>query len=329
MATRSTLIKKVFLPHFFSMTLSSDYGRVASKVFFGDHHPDTLAEIEARISSCTATAEMESLCHETISFHHPAGPASLRVNVANNNQLLGASRQIREFRHGYEPEIHAAIDLLTPKDAVIYDIGSNWGPISFQAVLRSDFCGQVFSFEPQQQAFQDMEKMITALSLEKRMFPHNLALSDTTGYARMTDPHWRGNVAISAEADTGAGAACRMVRLDDLSLPDPHLIKIDVEGHETQVLAGASALLERARPLVIFEDWSHLPREHYQQLQDYNYVFYVLGWFDPFLDRRVEAPPFHSAIQLLALQPMTPEQRAELPERINVLASPCPVSLTS
>lgn len=35
----------------------------------------------------------------------------------------------------------------------------------------------------------------------------------------------------------------------------PDLVKIDVEGSEIAVLEGARRLLERARPLVIFESW--------------------------------------------------------------------------
>jgi FkbM family methyltransferase len=44
-----------------------------------------------------------------------------------------------------------------------------------------------------------------------------------------------------------------MVRLDDMDLPDPAFIKIDVEGHELAVLEGAQALLARARPVLMME----------------------------------------------------------------------------
>jgi len=46
-------------------------------------------------------------------------------------------------------------------------------------------------------------------------------------------------------------------RLDALSLPDPDLIKLDVEGHELDMLRGAKETLGRAKPVIIFENWVH------------------------------------------------------------------------
>jgi hypothetical protein len=45
-----------------------------------------------------------------------------------------------------------------------------------------------------------------------------------------------------------------VARLDSLDdLPAPHVVKIDVEGAETQVLDGAREMLKRARPLLVVE----------------------------------------------------------------------------
>ena len=42
-------------------------------------------------------------------------------------------------------------------------------------------------------------------------------------------------------------------RLDSLDLGDVGFIKIDVEGHETEVIDGASELIARCRPIMLVE----------------------------------------------------------------------------
>jgi hypothetical protein len=51
-------------------------------------------------------------------------------------------------------------------------------------------------------------------------------------------------------------AEVRTVSLDDIVADrgiEPDLIKIDVEGHEAQVVQGASDLIDRVRPTIIIE----------------------------------------------------------------------------
>lgn len=322
MRVEGILGRKMVLPNYFSMTLTSAYGRMASAAYFGGAPHDGLKAVESQVA-VSDPANAAELCRETITFRHGTSEIPVAVDVADNNQLLGACRKIPEFRHGYEPEIHCVIDMLTGPDAVIFDIGANWGPISIQAALRDGFRGGIFAFEPQARAFANLTGFVAALSLDTMLFPQNLAVSDREGTARLSDDSWRGNVALT---DSDAGEACRLVRLDDLALPEPQLIKIDVEGHERAVLAGASNMLQRARPFVIFEDWLDHPKDHFAQLAGYRYVFYRLAWYNPFTAGVEEKPPFPIDIQVLALEPIRPEERGSLPRRINVLASPHPLS---
>jgi FkbM family methyltransferase len=44
--------------------------------------------------------------------------------------------------------------------------------------------------------------------------------------------------------------------LDELELRDVSLVKIDVEGHEPQVIAGAAWTIHASHPLILIEDWT-------------------------------------------------------------------------
>lgn len=50
--------------------------------------------------------------------------------------------------------------------------------------------------------------------------------------------------------------------LDDYAIGDVDFIKIDVEGHEVEVLHGAAATIERSRPMVLIE----LKKEHVEEV---------------------------------------------------------------
>jgi hypothetical protein len=50
------------------------------------------------------------------------------------------------------------------------------------------------------------------------------------------------------------GEPVRVIALDSLDLPVAHVLKIDVEGMEADVLAGAKALIARCRPVLYLEN---------------------------------------------------------------------------
>lgn len=47
-------------------------------------------------------------------------------------------------------------------------------------------------------------------------------------------------------------------RLDDFGIADVDFIKIDVEGHELEVLKGGAATIERYRPVLLMEVHSNI-----------------------------------------------------------------------
>jgi FkbM family methyltransferase len=325
-SSSATAIVRAFktrLPNAFEMEPQSLYGKLSRLAFYGTPDRAALAAFLSDLTQAVASGRLESLTWETVVFRVGDQRRDIRLDSSENNQLLGACRGIGAFQHGYEPDVACAIDCLTGPEAVIVDAGSNWGPITLQCALRSGFRGRIYSFEPQPRACSMLTRIVEELGLGETVRPIQLALSDRAGEACLTEESWSGNVALATDVTP---RSCRMVRLDDVGIEDPQLIKIDVEGHESQVIDGAWNIIERTKPMLIFEDWSAKSKAHFGRLSQAGYTFYCLGWLDPFWKRFTLTPQMLTEIQVLGALPFALAERSCLPDRINVLAAADPIS---
>ncbi len=205
------------------------------------------------------------------------GDVPIRVGLANPQFLL-LPRPGEQ--HPYEPAVAAFLDRVVPRLSVVFDIGSNWG--HYVSFLLSDprFEGKIHTFEISPSTFQDLSGVVRALDTENRVTCHQTGLSDAPGTVRVKRTLFSGMTQI-VESEK-RGVPMQVVTLDSLKLPDPDLIKIDVEGHEANVLRGALGVLKRARPIVVFENWfapNLAPTmEPLQVLVGEGYVLYQMAW---------------------------------------------------
>lgn len=155
--------------------------------------------------------------------------------------------------------------LIQPGD-VFVDIGANIGYFSVLGGWRSYPGGSQWAFEPQPALYRLLADNITvngfgatghafcaalsdrATRMPMRIFPGYLA---TSTMRKMDDAY----VAFT-EASTGRKSEMievQTLRLDDVmrDVPEINVIKIDVEGHEPEVMRGASDILARSRNLKI------------------------------------------------------------------------------
>jgi len=244
---------------------------------------------------------------------------------ARNTQFC--SIYLPEYVHfGYEPETTALIDkLLSPEDT-FYDVGSNWGHISLHVASRP-FRGQIHTFEPMPCTFQDLCSVVRQAGLQGRITCHNLALSndDATKHMRSPDAITSGNAEVSSDHK---GVPVQSVRLDDLNLPYPSVMKVDVEGHEREVFAGAKATLAEAKPFIVFENWRGHSKlttlEPLIALRDAGYHFYQPVSFSAreqhFQIDRNSTDWSQNEKDALGLVEFELDQRMLLGEHINILA---------
>jgi FkbM family methyltransferase len=174
-------------------------------------------------------------------------------------------RLVRDALAGGEPELRL-LGKLAPRAGVFVDVGANRGVYSFVA-RRSGL--DVVALEPN----PDLAAFLRDWA-DDRVVVVEASASDRAGAAVLeiplageTELDGLGRVVLGTAVPKGAdherpahapGPAARhvrvaSVRLDDLGLRNVAVVKIDVEGHELEVLEGAARTLSRQRPVVIVE----------------------------------------------------------------------------
>lgn len=140
---------------------------------------------------------------------------------------------------------------------VILDVGANLGEWTVPMARYAGPSGRVIAFEP----IPEMAAAIRKTCRINRLGCATVveaAVSDQDGQAVFhIDPEHTGGSSLNKSAGNGIQIQVRLRCLDDYvteaGLVRCNLIKIDVEGAERQVIAGARRILEKFRPIVIFE----------------------------------------------------------------------------
>lgn len=136
------------------------------------------------------------------------------------------------------------------KRRVAVDAGAHVG---FWSMWLAESFGSVHAFEPLPEHVECFRCNVT----QGKVTLHAAALGERTGTVAMeTDPDNSGK----AHAGGGGDKLAAMVALDDLGLRKVDFIKIDVEGMEPQVIAGAAATIQACRPVIVVEVKGHHER---------------------------------------------------------------------
>ena len=147
---------------------------------------------------------------------------------------------------------------LLPKDALVVDIGSNFGYYAVHLCQALGPQSRAIAFEPMPLNFARLSRNIDLNGLSGRVTALQVGLSDARGEASMAARQGNSGSAQIGTA-TRQGTAVRLETLDGLwpsvagAGATADFIKIDVEGHEPRALAGARGVLERDRPIVLLE----------------------------------------------------------------------------
>lgn len=151
------------------------------------------------------------------------------------------------------------------KNSTIIDVGANIGSFTLPIAKRHSDC-DVLSFEAQRMKSYQLAGNVYLNNLNN-VIVHQLALTDAKDkelkFAIAHDSN-NGSSRLESEAkQTGFTGETVVVvpaaRLDDMVKNDKQvsLIKIDVEGHEENVIRGGYELIQKDKPIILFESWDH------------------------------------------------------------------------
>jgi len=167
------------------------------------------------------------------------------------------------YRFRVDPaEIHYLLSTLRPGDTAV-DIGCHKGGYLYWMRRRVGLHGRVYAFEPQPRLFEYLTVIQKQLNFNNVQL-ENMGLSSQTGSMTLHIP--------ASSSGTSPGATLNAVTESNptdfhhhtvqVSTLDayfhaqgirPALLKIDVEGHEWELLKGGQALLEACRPRILME----------------------------------------------------------------------------
>lgn len=131
--------------------------------------------------------------------------------------------------------------------ATAIDAGANVG--AYARAMAAAF-GHVHAFEPAPDTFACLARNIVDWGLADRITAHPNALSAAEEGVSMGTGGW---FRRSISREVAGPGDIPAVPIDSLGLTDVLFLKLDVEGYELKVLAGATQTLERCRPFVMME----------------------------------------------------------------------------
>jgi FkbM family methyltransferase len=174
------------------------------------------------------------------------------------------------------------------KDSIFFDIGANTGIYTFNAEKYISPTN-INAFEPIPELYFRLKRMF------KKAHIHKLALSDAIGVHNFKIPtigedEYKSRGKLNTEYVERGETKCRTIHVrtstldsfvNEKNIKDIDFIKIDVEGHELQVIMGGVNTLKALRPVLQIE----IEQRHYERdIKEIIEYVNLLGYHCYYLD---------------------------------------------
>ncbi len=179
-------------------------------------------------------------------------------------KYLFEKRIKRAIKEKEEPEIEILKELII-KDTDTIDVGVYRGVHSYE---MSKYSNKVHAFEPNPVIYKDLENYL--LKIKSNIKLYNYALSNVEGIKNLKIPlrnskinkdnyeeYYKMGLASIHESNIFSAYETfqvKSLKLDNINIDNKiSLIKIDVEGHELEVINGGIKLINKYKPNLIIE----------------------------------------------------------------------------
>lgn len=175
-------------------------------------------------------------------------PFANGIRLKVKTGMTGATGNIYCGLHEFE-SMAFVLHLLRPGDLFI-DVGANVGTYSLLAASRGS---QSLAFEPVEETRSYFDQNVKINGFETIITISNVVLSDKIGTIKMSTELDTVNHVVNERKEKSIKTAVMNCETLDRAITggNPVMIKIDVEGHEPQVLSGALGVLRKESLLAV------------------------------------------------------------------------------
>lgn len=199
-----------------------------------------------------------------------------KFTVFNEDELVGLS--LSTYGEYSEGEVSVFEKILRPGDVAI-DVGANIGALTIPMARLVGADGGVHAFEASPANFALLRQNVHQNDLDEVVDMYPLAASNKTGMLKVDK---QSALHAYSRRDINEGEfQVHCTTIDSLELTRCKLIKIDVDGHELEVLNGAARTIKRCKPVIYIENEIDAKREELVAwFIDHGYRCF---WHRPFL----------------------------------------------
>jgi FkbM family methyltransferase len=186
----------------------------------------------------------------------------------------------------YEPYTIELLKEHVKKDDYVIDIGAAIGYYSLELARLVGERGKVFSFEPEENNFQLLQKNIQVNNYEN-IIPVKKAVLDKKGVKNLYIQRNIGSHSLYNEFDGTKSKKVEIISLDEFFKDVDRkisFIKIDIEGSEAKALKGGEKLIKKNKPAMVIEFVPERvkdagfenPKDFLKIIKNYGYKLYYI-----------------------------------------------------